>query len=190
MPFQRRCKQNGFWAKLITDISLTFCGDIDAPFVLDIGANLGSYALPIAQKIAAMNGTVFAYEPQRIVFYQLCGNVFLNRLDNVHAFHMACGNLDGTINIPNVDYERSPNIGGFSLDDSENRRAGSAMSGYQSVNISRLDSIALPKTPSLIKIDVEGAELDVLMGARETIRAANFPPLVLEAWTSSWLRSA
>src|SRR4029077_11690267 len=70
--------KNGFWAKLITDISLTFCGDIDAPFVLDIGANLGSYALPIAQKIAAMHGTVFAYEPQRIVFYQLCGNVFLN----------------------------------------------------------------------------------------------------------------
>ena len=57
-----------------------------APLVLDIGANLGAYAIPVAKKIASARGVVYAYEPQRIVYYQLCGNIFLNSLDNVHAF--------------------------------------------------------------------------------------------------------
>jgi FkbM family methyltransferase len=180
---------NGYWAKLIMDISLTFCSGIDSPFVLDIGANLGAYAIPVAQKIASVNGTVFAYEPQRIVFYQLCGNVFLNRLDNIHAFHMAVGDLDGKVNIRNIDYARTSNIGGFSLDNSlYGRTAITEAEGSYEVAMTRLDSIVLPNAPSLIKIDVEGAELDVLKGANKTICDANFPPLILEAWTSEWFR--
>jgi FkbM family methyltransferase len=178
---------NGYWAKLLIDISSTFCGDIDAPFVLDIGANLGAYTIPLAQTIAPSKGNVFAYEPQRVVFYQLCGNVFLNRLDNVHAFHMAVGDSDGNVNLPNIDYGKSANIGGFSLDDSAHRRnAITEAEGSYGVRTARLDSLTLPKAPSLIKIDVEGAELDVLKGAEKTISGTNFPPLILEAWTSDW----
>jgi hypothetical protein len=35
----------------------------------------------------------------------------------------------------------------------------------------------------LIKIDVEGHELEVLKGAVETIKANNYPPIIFEAWT-------
>jgi len=178
---------NGYWARLIIDISVAFCAGIEAPFVLDIGANLGAYAIPLAQKIAAANGTIFAFEPQRIVCYQLCGNVILNRLDNVQVFQTAIGAADEVISIPNVDYARSANIGGFSLDPTLNGRGAIAEAGGTvDVTMMKLDSIPLARVPALIKIDVEGAELDVLKGAERTIRESNFPPLLLEAWTNDW----
>lgn len=37
-------------------------------------------------------GTVHAFEPQRIIFQQLCGNAFLNGLDNIVPYEMAVGN--------------------------------------------------------------------------------------------------
>jgi hypothetical protein len=35
----------------------------------------------------------------------------------------------------------------------------------------------------LIKIDVEGHELSVLLGAEHTLRENNYPPIIFEAWT-------
>ncbi len=55
--------------------------------VLDIGANLGTFCLPLAKKIT--KHTYHAFEPQRIVYYQLCGNAFINGLDNVHCHNTA-----------------------------------------------------------------------------------------------------
>jgi FkbM family methyltransferase len=178
---------NGDWAKLIADISSVFCDGVAEPLVVDIGANLGGYAVPMAQKLAPAGGTLYAFEPQRVIFYQLCGNTFLNRLDNLHPFHLALGATDGTITLPNIDYGKSTNIGGFGFDDCENRQAGIKFAqGSTTVPMSRLDSIVLPKSPSLIKIDVEGAELEVLRGADDTLRRAHYPPLILEAWLAEW----
>ena len=49
--------------------------------VLDIGANLGTFCIPLAQKIPQLK--FHAFEPQRIVSYQLGANVIINSLDNV-----------------------------------------------------------------------------------------------------------
>ena len=42
----------------------------DGDTILDIGANLGAYSIPIAKDIQSVNGQVIAFEPQRIIFYQ------------------------------------------------------------------------------------------------------------------------
>ena len=39
--------RSGHWAKLILDMSATFLSGIEAPLVIDVGANLGAYAVPL-----------------------------------------------------------------------------------------------------------------------------------------------
>jgi len=186
--------KNGVWAEPLITISRFFYDDIAEPFVLDIGANLGAYSVPVATELAAKGGLVYAYEPQRIVYYQLCGNIFANRLDNVYAHCMAIGDQDGTVQIPSIDYQNSANIGGFSVD-AEIRAHQACVNTNNGrpepdVPLARLDSLVLPKAPCLIKIDVEGLELQVLQGAAGTLARYGYPPLLLEAWTSDWFAPA
>lgn len=182
----------GGWAEPLITISRMFYEGGSAPFVLDIGANLGAYAIAVAQDLQALGGVVYAYEAQRLVYYQLCGNLILNRLDNVHAFHMAIGDEDGAIEIPRIDYASSENIGGFSLDqairDKVSAVAIDPAQRAERVAMARLDSIAFPKPADLIKIDVEGFELRVLEGGVGFLEAGGFPPLILEAWRDEWFR--
>ncbi len=84
--------------------------------MLDIGANLGAYSIPLAKSMRDVGGVLMAFEPQRILYYQLCGNVVLNRLDNFIAINKAVGDYDGDIEIPEINYENNTNIGAFSLD--------------------------------------------------------------------------
>lgn len=183
----------GSWAPPLLTISGMFVNDAEAPFVLDVGANLGAYSVPMAKQIAAAGGTIHCFEPQRVVYYQLCGNIFLNRLDNVFAFNMAVGDEDGRVNIPSIDYSQSRNIGGFTLDEEARRQLSSvairADDQGNDVPLIRLDSHVVPKTPSLIKIDVEGLELQVLKGAQNLLETGLYPPLLLEAWNLEWFQS-
>jgi FkbM family methyltransferase len=150
--------------------------------VLDIGANLGSYVVPLARHHAHLQFEVF--EPQRIIYYQLCANIFLNRLSNVYAHNVGLSN-DKRINtyvLPN--YAEETNIGAFSIDfdtrakDYEVKSEGVT----ERMIIIPLDSMQYEKV-RLIKIDVEGHELSVLLGAEHTLRENNYPPIIFEAWT-------
>lgn len=188
----RTIYSTGSWASPLLTISQLFYQGADAPLVIDIGANLGAYAVPVAREIAAAGGVVHAFEPQRIVYYQLCGNAFLNRLDNLHTFNIALGDHDGKVDIPAIDYGNSKNIGGFSLDQQAHGKLDSvavdARRQAHQVPICRLDSLHFPKAPALIKIDVEGLELQVLKGAVGFLEQHNFPPLLLEAWNLDWFK--
>ena len=124
---------------------------------LDIGANFGSHTIPMAQ-FAGPTGAVHAFEPQRIPFQILCGNVALNELGNVRALPQAVGAAAGKIKIPPLDYAGRNNFGGIPLGGADG----------EDVEVITLDALALPKL-RLAKIDVEGMELDVLLGARATL---------------------
>jgi len=129
-------------------------GDI----AIDAGANIGSHTVYLAQALGPL-GRVYAFEPQRIVFQTLCANVALNSITNAFCYHAALGSQRGTVNVPALDYSRSNNFGGLSLDVN--------MAG-ETVEVVTLDSFQLPSC-RLLKIDVEGMELNVLKGAVELI---------------------
>jgi FkbM family methyltransferase len=150
--------------------------------VLDIGANLGTFCVPLARKIPKLK--FHAFEPQRIVNYQLCANIIINSLDNVHAYELALSDRDNQLDLVMPDYTKETNIGAFSIDNEvrNNDYECATTSVTNKIFLVPLDLFAFSDL-KLIKIDVEGHELEVLRGAIETIKANNYPPIIFEAWT-------
>jgi FkbM family methyltransferase len=150
--------------------------------VLDIGANLGTFCVPLARKIPKLK--FHAFEPQRIVNYQLCANIIINSLDNVHTYELALSNKDDQLNLVMPDYAKETNIGAFSIDTEvrSNEYECATTSVTNKIDLVPLDFFAFSDV-KLIKIDVEGHELEVLQGGLETIKANNYPPIIFEAWT-------
>lgn len=135
--------------------------------VLDVGANIGTHTVPFAAWVGPV-GRVYAFEPQRRVFQMLCGNIALNGLGNVVCLNKAAASRPGVLSIPDMPYDEAYNFGAV--------RTGSGEARVDAVTI---DSLALEGC-NLIKIDVEGAEVDVLSGAAMTIKKYR-PALFVES---------
>jgi FkbM family methyltransferase len=157
---------------------------LDKPdgLVLDIGANLGTFCVPLAQKIPALK--FHAFEPQRIIYYQLCANTIINSLGNVYTYEAGVSNREADIELEVPDYATEGNIGAFSIDKEvrDNEYECQTSGGKEKMILMTLDSIGFENV-RLIKIDVEGHELEVIKGGIETIKANNYPPIIFEAWT-------
>ncbi|MDP6474085.1 MAG: FkbM family methyltransferase [Alphaproteobacteria bacterium] len=135
---------------------------------IDVGANIGCHTLAMA-RLVGDKGAVIAFEPQRVVYQNLCANIALNAIANVHALNMGAGSGSGTAALPNIDYGAGGNFGGVTLIDA---------AANETVPITALDSMPL-EACHLIKIDVEGMEYEVLRGAEDTI-ARHRPALYIE----------
>ncbi len=138
--------------------------------VIDAGANIGAHAVWFAQ--AVKSGLVFAIEPQRQLYQILNGNLALNEIGNVIVVLGAVGDQVGTIKVPTIDYSQADNFGGLGLHEQSDRPG-------ESVPLITIDSMLNQQQVHFIKIDVEGMELEVLRGARETI-AAHRPVIYVE----------
>jgi FkbM family methyltransferase len=150
--------------------------------VLDIGANLGTFCVPLARKIPKLK--FHAFEPQRLISYQLCANVIINSLDNVYTYELALSNKDVSIDLEMPNYAAETNIGAFSIDSEvrKNEYECSTVNTTDRIDLIPLDFLTFDNI-KLIKIDVEGHELEVLQGGFETIKRNNYPPIIFEAWT-------
>ncbi|SLM62471.1 Methyltransferase FkbM [Dickeya aquatica] len=170
-------------------ITNEFTFGFDSPIVFDIGANLGAYTVPVATQIQDQGGVVYSFEPQKIIYYQLCGNIFLNRLDNVTALNKAVGSDDTVIEIPIPDYNKMSNAGAFSM--VEDYRVRTQTNDCMTkethfVQVIKLDDLIFKEKTRFVKIDVEGFELNVLKGAVNFLEHNNFPPIDFEAWNAEW----
>lgn len=116
------------WRTKEINISQRLLEFTEAPVIYDIGANLGSWTIPVSNYFQHRNGIVYAFEPQRQVYNQLCGNLFLNKLKNCYTFNSAIGDYDGEIDVPVFDPLTDSNMGAVSLDKTvfSEQRAGSA----------------------------------------------------------------
>ncbi|MFY9288842.1 MAG: FkbM family methyltransferase [Alphaproteobacteria bacterium] len=127
--------------------------------VLDIGANIGAHTVGLAKKVGN-TGQVIAFEPQRVVYQMLCGNLALNNIQNVSSLMAAVGKTPGSITVPRLNYDVSGNFGGIALGNYDQGEV---------VPLLTLDSLQLPRC-HFIKLDVEGMELEALEGAVETMK--------------------
>lgn len=140
--------------------------------VFDIGANVGYFSLLASKNISQKNGKIYSFEPITHTFNRAKYNIELNKWKNIILSKIAISNKIGTIEI-NVGNEE--NWGMSSINYHEYLSESSEIVNTQTLdrfiyeqNISKLD---------IVKIDVEGCELLVLEGMRDTIR--KYRPTIL-----------
>ncbi len=136
--------------------------------VVDAGANIGGFSLPMARKVGS-GGKVHAFEPQPILFDCLMKNTQMNGLSQLIPHIEGLGETAAVIETAVPDYDLQNNLGAFSFD-----TTGDDLK----INVITLDSLNLPKI-SFIKMDIEGMELSALKGAAKTI-AAHRPAMYVE----------
>jgi FkbM family methyltransferase len=134
--------------------------------MIDVGANLGYFAL-MASRWVGPRGRVFAFEPVRETAAQLRRNIALNDAKNIEVLDCACGAEPGEMSMVTDEY------------DSGLAYLSPVVQGNDLVKVIRLDDFVRERGLSrvdVLKIDAEGADLEVAKGARETIE--RFRPAV------------
>ena len=173
-------KQQGYEVEVFA-ISQKILEKYQDGVVLDIGANMGTFSIPLAKTNPHL--TFHAFEPQRIIYYQLCANTFINGLDNLHCHNFGLSNKRDRFEMVVPDYATETNIGAFSVDEEtrENDYECKTKGAKETMVVFPLDD-GRHQNVRLIKIDVEGHELEVIKGGIDTIKGNNFPPIIFEAW--------
>ena len=140
--------------------------------VLDVGANVGIYTIPIAKKVEA----VYACELDPLNIAILKENMFLNAVtENVVVLPFACGVSAKIVDVKFRDLAYGDALQLIEGGDPQNTRLGHQNHSAKVVQFS-LDDIFVKldlARPNKVKIDVDGNEITVLQGMKDLIRGAN-----------------
>lgn len=156
----------------------------DQGHVLDVGANCGAFSLKLAQyahQHKKQGVTVHAFDPNPYIVeklrYNLSLNPLLSSLVSVHAIGLGAENMTAPMVFSDT------NTGGA-------RVLNQQAEGKVMVPVKTIDSFVEEqqiKAISFIKIDVEGYEPFVFLGAEQTIR--KFRPAMYIEITDEWFRA-
>lgn len=139
-------------------------------WAIDIGANVGHYTARLSQ-LVGKTGRVLAFEPVPHTFELLVSNIAVLGANNVSLFNVAVSSEASSVGM---------SIPQFDTGLANNYEAGITSQGGQfDVLTIALDSLRLPHRVSLIKIDIEGHELQALRGMQELLRR-DHPRLIIE----------
>jgi FkbM family methyltransferase len=150
---------------------------------IDVGAHVGFFTLPAARRLVDL-GRVIAIEPHPARFRFLRENVARNGLANVDCLPCAVGEREGTATLYDLDASLVPHPRDVSLEHSHGRPFRVPLR-----TIDGLCEEAGISDITLVKIDVEGFEPQVLRGMRSTL-ARWKPSVVFEALTADSLSAS
>lgn len=143
---------------------------VNGSVFFDVGANIGFITVGVGAHVKRLGGKVYAFEPVHANFQRLKKNIALNDLDDVtSAFNFGLGDeeRDAVISLENANGATTGNaVLTDALLPTDGRGATST------IEIKRLDSLLEKLSLSrvdLVKVDIEGAEVMFLRGARQFI---------------------
>jgi len=140
---------------------------------IDVGANIGFISL-FASHFVGANGVVYSFEPVPEIFKILQRNISLNEIGNILAYNFALGS---TSNSATIHYNWDKSRGSASLIPyKENSRS-------REVCIQTLDEFVTENrlfNIRMVKIDVEGWELEVLKGSKNLLSSPSAPIICVE----------
>lgn len=134
--------------------------------VVDVGAHVGLYTMLAAEKVGN-TGKVIAVEPAPINYKQLQENIAINDFKNVISLEMA---LSDHIGLEKLYIASRSTCNSFNSDVSSFQKNTPS---YVEVKVNTLDYLLKNlniKKIDILKIDAEGAELQILKGAKETLK--------------------
>ena len=136
---------------------------------IDVGANFGFYT-KLFSECVGREGSVHSVEPVPETFDYLHYNARRLGLSNVFLYQVAASDYSGIarMSMP-LWHGGRRNIYEAHLDEA----------GDIAVRVMRLDDLFAGMKPAFIKIDVEGNELQLIMGARQLLTTYH-PPLLVE----------
>jgi FkbM family methyltransferase len=157
-----------------TEVLDALSNDVNKNTVLwDIGANIGFHSLSFKKKNPNCN--VYSFEPDYENFASLTANKILNGL-NISLLNFALSDKNATADLHTMD----GNNGMSTLNPwpafnwNKNSFTVACLSGDYLIQNKHIAS------PTLIKLDVEGHELKVLLGLRETIANGGVKKIIIE----------
>jgi FkbM family methyltransferase len=166
---RRICALDGEEDRLARFLGALRAGDV----VYDIGGNIGLYALPSAMKLAALGpgshgltGRVYAFEPVPEWCQRLRQNICRNALPNLDVFDVALADKRGRAAFT-VRAVPGSGLGAGSLVQGYDAYLPNATQRTIEVEVQRGDEFVAKRSlplPTVLKVDVAGAELAVLEG--------------------------
>ena len=154
--------------------------------VLDVGAHIGFYSIPLARRLKDLGGTLFAFEPIVSNSQALQENVALNGLESVvHVFNVALGNEEGEICLHFRDFGVAPTGNAVIV----TGRVGESFPPNATARITTLDALASTldiRSCSLIKLDIEGYEHEFVKGAITFIERTR--PVIYGEFSPYWMQ--
>jgi FkbM family methyltransferase len=148
-PVARSLQRYGEWAE--QELNLLSGLIQDGQSVLEFGGEYGAHTLWFAQAVGD-EGAVHVAEPRRLPFQQLCANVAINQLTNVYTHSSWLGRSVAQVALSSLP--------GGVLQEGEQE---------ETVTTTTIDSLELDSL-HLLKINLPGSLIDLLLGAAETIR--------------------
>jgi FkbM family methyltransferase len=137
---------------------------------VDVGANIGLMSIEASESVGSQ-GKIYSFEPHPDTAKILRFNIDLNSFENIEVIEKGVGSKSGEAKI----YDRwDVNRGGASVFSANNNQEGFA------IQLVVLDEVFQKIDIQLIKIDIEGYELEALKGAKRILSSENPPILIVE----------
>jgi FkbM family methyltransferase len=151
--------------------------------VLDVGANVGLYSMRAARQVGK-EGLVVSLEPNPVSYYWLKKNLELNGMNNVKVYPTAMGSAEGYA-LFHAGTGNNIRLSSFSEEHIRAAQHHQDIDTYAiRVPVKKLDSFMRTefgeKTVDLMKVDVEGSELDVFRGTEAMLDSSMIRRIVVE----------
>ncbi|MCK4264810.1 FkbM family methyltransferase [Candidatus Babeliales bacterium] len=148
---------------------------------IDVGANIGAHSLVMGQQVGR-SGKVYCFEPHPQIIERLIENISLNGMDYIIPIKLGLANNSGVATLFGFDGKDS-NQGTSTLVKTETTPIDGPKFEVKTITLDEFSKKERLERLDLLKIDVEGGEIGVLLGGLETIQ--KLKPFIIFEYNSS-----